>query len=125
MHESVSELNHHNTYGSHMMDFNNASLVNPTGHANAGLNGAASGAFPVIPTAAKFIVPLDSLDQAESQLERLMARPNSSLQLLSPLPYSALTPGLVEREVVRQGKPLYIQGVCKNWNRDLFRYAIG
>jgi hypothetical protein len=96
-----------------------------TSNSNASSFQAPSVASAAVPqAAAKFIVPLESLQQAESELTRLMSLPNAALRPLAPLPFSALTPGLVEREVVRNGRPLYIQGVCKNWNRELFRLGL-
>lgn len=71
----------------------------------------------------KFVVPPEYLNQIESLLEQYMMKPNSPFKMLPPISYKDLTPGLVEREVVAKGMPVYVTGVCSNWNKDLFRYS--
>jgi hypothetical protein len=69
----------------------------------------------------KFVVPMEYLNKLESILEAHMAKPNSCFKTLKPIPFKELTPGLIERECLKKGVPLYVTGVCSNWNKDLFR----
>jgi len=68
----------------------------------------------------KFVVPPESLNKLEALLEQHLKNPDSPFKMLAPISYKDLTPGLIEREVITKGMPLYVTGVCTNWNKDLF-----
>lgn len=71
----------------------------------------------------KFVIPPEYLNSLEGLLEQHMKRPNSPFKILTPISYKDLTPGLIESEVINKGMPVVVSGVCKNWNKDLFRYV--
>lgn len=58
-------------------------------------------------------------DHFEALLDAELARPDTKFRILDPIPYSQLSPELVEREVVEQGLPLLVSGVTDDWAREL------